>query len=442
MNSDTISPPEAPIQINPKPNKSRKKLLLLSLAVILVVGLLVGAYYLHNRKVTTYAPTTKGSLILYYRDGKTVLWDSTVDELNGNESPGFVASIKKGLQDRYGNEYLVGKKWEITTTLDSNLQKSAKDLIQAQQDQLNAKNIEDVSFVGEDVTNGQIVSWIGELDNAANATDSVTAKTEVGTLALPFVYATAMESSNKYTADATLNDAQEGIEGWPCTNKEIPANGGNCAFNLDFEYLGPMTLRQALGGLRLVPAIKTATEVGIEQVTEKTNKLVSGGSGFACYTDQEQQTKADCYGAAAIGDAYYATPQDIIQAYATLANDGKRLPQSTLLQVTIDGKTDYRWEQDSGTQALNTKTASDITDILSDPSASFLTDKSIFSSNGSKVSVQTGYSNNYRSGSMVQYSSKYAAGFWVYSPGENQEITGRIEDATQPILTNWLKSAE
>lgn len=407
----------------------------------MLVAILIAAYYFHSRKTITYAPTTKGSLVLYYRDGKTVLWDSEVDDSNGSEAPGFVVSVKKGLQERYGNQYLVGKKWEITTTLDATLQDNAKNMIQAQQSQFDKQNVKDVSFVGEDVTNGQIVSWVGSLGDTT--TDSVAAKTEVGTLALPFVYATAMESSNKYTADTVLNDTQEALKGWPCTNKDIPANGGNCAFNLDFKYAGPMTLRQALGNLRLVPAIKTATEVGIDKVTKTTNKLVTDGSGFACYrAGEELQTRANCYGAAAIGDAYYATPQDIVQAYATLANNGERLPQTTLLKVIIDGETDYTWEQEDGNQALGTGTASTITSILSDPSSSFLNDKSIFSANGSKISIQAGYTNNYQSGSMVQYSNKYAAGFWVYGPGEGQQITGLVENATQPVLSGWLNSAK
>lgn len=205
-------------------------------------------------------------------------------------------------------------------------------------------------------------------------------------------------------------------------------------YNYDYRYVGQLTLRQALGAVRLVPAAKAGQTVGTLKLVGYFNKLLpdTHNDHFACYmagsVDFSYKDETQCYLAAAHGDGLFARPQDMIQAYATLANSGKSVQQVSFLSVKVDGKSRQTLKPKT-TQAIRPDTAYIISDILSDPINNYLPASydHIFTSNGSKVSVQTGVANDETVGSMVQYTNKYAVGFWGLATGAGQSIKGASE---------------
>lgn len=449
-NSDSDPSIDNPPALSIKPQQ-KFGLLLAVAAMVLLIVVSVGLVYISRHKRAASHGSSKQSLTLYYRDGKTVLWDSSKDQGSDTETSGFIAQVKEDLGNSYGGPISLEKgDWQVTTTLDATLQQKAKKQITANQAAFDRQGVKNGALVAEDATNGQIISWIGGLKDFDANSDTVLQKTMVGSLALPLTYASLIENTTSYGAGSVLTDEQVPLEGYPCTNMATPRQGGNCVYNYDYKYVGQLTLRQALGAVRLMPAAKASQTIGTLKLVSYFDKLLPNpaiGHHFACYaagsvtfnnTDETQ-----CYLAAAQGDGLFARPQDMIQAYATLANNGKSVQQVSFLSVRVDGKP-KQVAKPKTTQAVRPDTAYIISDILSDPTNNYLPASydHIFASNGSKVSVQTGITTDGAVDSMVQYTTKYAVGFWGLTIGSGQPIKGASETITEPVVTGWLSAAQ
>src|SRR5690606_32727037 len=60
---------------------------------------------------------------------------------------------------------------------------------------------------------------------------------------------------------------------------------------------------------------------------------------------------------------------------------------------------------------------------------------------GHDFSLKTGTTNDSKDGWMMGFSTYYAAGVWVGYHNRQVELTGFMENMTQPILTGWLNGA-
>lgn len=164
--------------------------------------------------------------------------------------------------------------------------------------------------------------------------------------------------------------------------------------NSDHQFLGPMLPRQALANSRNVPAINLVRKMGLKESLYYLEQL------------QLTQTKyeATYYGAGiAIGTAP-STLENLVRAYAMLANDGQ------LRQL--------RWYDQQQTkpakQHLSEDVSRQITLFLSDPSARLPS----FPRMGTTefpfpVAIKTGTSQGYRDAWALSYNKDYTVGVWV-----------------------------
>ncbi|HEV2403497.1 MAG TPA: hypothetical protein VGS08_04820 [Candidatus Saccharimonadales bacterium] len=365
----------------------------------------------------------------------------------------------------YGSSFPDKGSWSVTTTLNKSLQLAAEQAVQNQKSALSSQGVGDAIFIGENVTNGQLESWAESSINQ-NDTNSLQQLTNVGSLQLPFTYAAYLANTSGSSTNSTFDDAQMPLPGWPCTNKDFSTGQANCLFDEDHLYLGPLTLYQALAKGRNVPAVEAANAIGGDNVSLFTgiNKVVATtqemGSDGACYqagtTNFTKRAQTQCYDSAVTGDGFLATHQHTLQAYATLANSGNKLPQSAILRTVINGKTIYTWSQPKTTSVLSSSIARTLSGVLSDANLSWLqSDKGVFTlRNGTKTAIEYGGSNTFATGD-IQFTSKYAAGFWV--EGQKQispagaaydgpvlqgSLTGTTDGLAIPVTYNWLNTAE
>ena len=414
---------------------SRQFGLKLNIFVIAVIICLIGGLYYHRHR-TQPVLLSKQSITLYYNDGKTVLWQSTA--ANKTTPPAFAAYVESRLGAMYGSSYEAQGVWRVTTTLDQGLQAAAQKQLQLHANDFTTTSASTTAFAAENVTNGAIVAWIsgpnaGEADNVRRPTDS-------GTLQLPFTYAAFLEHTPNATS-TVLNDVLGPLPGWPCTNRELPADGGNCLRNYDQQYDGPITLYQALAGQRLVPAAAEANQLGVDKTLATATAMGENGK---CYLDDGLSYPTQCYLSATLGDGLFAAPQSMLQAYATLANAGNKLPQITFSHITLNGKVKYSLKPPAPQRAISAATAKAITAILSDANANHpLAADGLFAARtGTKLAVVAGRTNYGEAASAVQFSDKYAAGFWATTGAIDRPFDGTPESITLPIVYNWMNAAE
>jgi membrane peptidoglycan carboxypeptidase len=215
----------------------------------------------------------------------------------GIKAPWFVLTAKENLEEKFGAETVQRGGWKVTTTLDLNLQGIAEEQVNKGMAQVRKQGGDTAAFVAEDVKTGQVVALVGGSD--FNNTDFgqnnyARIKLPPGSSFKPYDYVSLLESSENFGAGSVLYDTQGALEGYPCTNKAAPKNGGNCLHDYDLRYPGPITLRYALGGSRNVPAVKAMLLAGVDKTIETAEKL-GLESGYKCYEDDALTVTTQCY---------------------------------------------------------------------------------------------------------------------------------------------------
>jgi membrane peptidoglycan carboxypeptidase len=376
-------------------------------------------------------------------------------KFTGIVAPHFVLAAKNQLILEQGNSYDRGG-WKVITTLDMNLQKIAEEEVASALPQIERQRGDTAAFVAQDVTNGQVVALVGGgdfgNDERGGQINFAQEPLPPGSSFKPYDYLALIENTDNSGAGSVLYDTQGPIEGWPCTNKQRPDSGGNCLWDYDFRYPGPITLRYSLGGSRNVPAVKAMLIAGVDKTIETANSLGLyddryDTGGYKCYAqgtnllyatpEDEQQ----CYGSSAIGDGAFLHLDKHVNAYATISRNGNKLPQTYILKVEdSESRTLIEWEQTNGEQVVREDSAYIIADMMADPRASYMSRKN-HDYKGWDFSLKTGTTNDNRDGWLMGFSTKYAAGVWVGHHTGQVEMSGFMETMTQPIWANFMQRA-
>jgi penicillin-binding protein 1A len=391
-------------------------------------------------------------------------------------APYFVLAAKQELEQTYGAKIVQRGGWKVITTLDLNFQTKAEQLVASNLSNVSRYGADEEAMVGEDVQTGQIVSLVGGTDfsNPDHGQNNYAAGILIppGSSFKPYDYATLINNNNNVGAGSVLYDTEGPLPGYPCTNKTLPKNGGNCLKDYDFLTPGPLSLRYAMGGSRNIPAVKAMLEAVPNDKSsghvDSVNKVISTASAmmdnkyndsrhaksYNCYADPELTQANQCYGASAIGDGAFLHLDDHVNGLATLGRLGKAIPRTYILKITDNAqKTFYEWKQPKATEALKADAAYIVDDMASDPRASYLPGSCSDTSctplrsggykfhrfNGWHFAVKTGTTNDGFDGLMTSWSTKYAVVSWVGHHTRRVTLHSSMENLTEPITRGWME---
>ncbi len=369
-------------------------------------------------------------------------------------APYFVLAAKEQLQLQQPEAYRIGG-WDVTTTLDIDLQKIAEEEVTAGLTQIERQRGDTAAFVAEDVTNGQVVAMVGGGDftdeSRAGEVNFATSKLSPGSSFKPYDYLAMIETTENTGAGSVIYDSKGPLEGYPCTRPNLgrTSTGADCLYDYDSRFPGAMTLRYALGGSRNVPAVKAMLTAGVNETIDIANKLGVYDSetetgGYSCYTpgaEKIPENETQCYAASAIGDGAYLELDNHVHAYATISRNGNKVPQTYILKVSdSEGRVLTEFQESNGEQVVRADSAYIVADMMADPRASYMARKS-HDYKGWDFSLKTGTTNDSKDGWIMGFSTKYAAGLWVGHHTNNVEMTGFMETMTQPIWAGWMQRA-
>jgi penicillin-binding protein 1A len=372
-------------------------------------------------------------------------------KFTGIVAPYFVMAAKNQLiQEMEGQSTYNQGGWKITTTLDMNLQKIAEEEVTTGIAQIQRQRGNTAAFVAEDVETGQVVALVGGADfndtSRAGEVNFAQQPLPPGSSFKPYDYLALIEHTENSGAGSVLYDTQGPIEGYPCTNKARPKQGGNCLWDYDFRYPGAVTLRYALGGSRNVPAVKAMLIAGVDKTIETANKLglyddKTKTGGYKCYEDDLLTVPGPCYASSAIGDGAYLNLDKHVHSYATISRNGNKIPQTYILKIEdSSGNTLSEFEPSNGEQVVRPDSAYIVADMMADPRASYMSRKN-HDYKGWDFSLKTGTTNDNKDGWLMGFSTKYAAGVWVGHHTGRIEMSGFMETMTQPIWNDWMQRA-
>lgn len=397
------------------------------------------------------------------------------NKYQGIQAPYFVLAAKHQLEAQYGAQTVDRGGWNVTTTLNLDLQKEAEHIAAENLPNVKADLGDEEAMVGEQVQTGKIVMEVGGVDfSNPNYGQINYAETNIspGSSIKPFEYGLLINTSNHAGAGSVLYDSKDPLPGYAGTCAWNPYAPGAppCPPNTqpflydDNDYFpGPLTLRYALAASRNVPAIKVNLMVGSTNAVKNVDALMSNPNGYYCLKpgvnvfDASTSDQTQCYASSGIGDGAYLHLDDEVNADATLARLGQAIPR-TFIDKIVDasGHVIYQWKQPKPTQVMRTDAAYIVDNMLSDPRPTYLPGRctaytcSPLSQGGYKweryngwdVAIKTGTTNNNFDGLMTAWTTQYAVATWVGYHTRNRAMTaGQMEYMTEPLARGWLQYA-
>lgn len=309
-------------------------------------------------------------------------------------SPHFVLYVKQILEDKYGKDVVENGGLKVYTTLDAELQKYAEEVV-AERGEANLTNFgaDNMALMTVDVQTGQILAMVGSRDYFDEEIDGnvnvILRPRQPGSSFKPIVYAQAFY--NGYGPGSVVFD--------------VPTKVGNDRpQNFDGQWKGQITVREALGQSRNIPAIKTYFVAGQQDpIIDLATKL-----GITTLT------KAHSYGYPLALGAGEIPPIEMLTAFSTFATGGKRPEFSPILKVeNANGDVLEEWKEKEFEEVLDPQVAYLINSILSDQSVAIGPNLSV---SGHTVAAKTGTStkqNKKEAGGAVLPSDGWTIG---YSP--------------------------
>jgi penicillin-binding protein 1A len=272
----------------------------------------------------------------------------------------------------------------VETTIDPALQNAAEhalvDTLNQRGDKL---NIDEGALVAM-TPDGVVRALVGGRDYGQSQFNrAVDAKRQPGSSFKPFVYLTALEHG--LTPETVREDAPIAVKGWRPENFER-------------QYLGPVTLRQALADSLNTVSVRLTLEFGPAAVVRTAYRL-----GIASILEPNASI--------ALGTSE-VSPLELVTAYATFANGGLAVSPHVIERIRgADGKTLYDRSQQPLGRIVDARYVGMMNSMLHETLVSGTARAANFP--GWQAAGKTGTSQDFRDAWFIGYTSHLVAGIWL-----------------------------
>jgi len=322
------------------------------------------------------------------------------------QHPHFVNYVWQQLEAEYGSQAIYAAGFRVYTTLNESIQRAAEQAVAENLATLRSRGVdaENASVVAVRPSDGAVLAMVGSADYDNEDIDgqvnvAFTAQ-QPGSSIKPFVYLTAFtpdEQGRYWTPATVIWDVYTDFNGY------VP-------LNYDRTYHGPQSARASLANSLNVPAVKALNYTGLLRFTEMAERF---GLRFPLGNPVERNAGLPT----ALG-AVEVRLFDMVNAYATLANNGRRVsPYSILFIEDSKGNEIYRADTSpQGEQIVQPELAFLVTSILSDNearAAEFGRGWPLELQGGRIAAVKTGTTDDSRDIWTVGYTPQFAVGVWV-----------------------------
>jgi 1A family penicillin-binding protein len=329
----------------------------------------------------------------------------------GIKAPHFVFYVIDQLETRYGENVVESGGLKVITTINYELQQEGEAIVLKHaldnEKQYNASN---ASLVAMDPNTGEILTMIGSRnyfdENIDGKFNVALAKRQPGSSFKPFIYATAFKEG--YLPETVVFDTPTEFQ-TTCDpeGRAISGSQSNCykPQNYDGSFVGPVSLRNALGSSRNVPAVKLLYLVGIPDALKTAKDF-----GLKTLTNPNQ------YGLTLVLGGGEVTLLDMVTAYGVFATEGIYNEPVSILEVQDkQGNILEKFDQPTNTRVYPEEPIRKLNDVLSDNNARLGLFGSVnnFMYFGERdVAGKTGTTNNNKDAWMMGYSPNIVVGVW------------------------------
>ena len=346
-------------------------------------------------------------------------------EQHDPEDQYYVQYVRNYMKKKYGESALAVGGYTVYTSLDRRLQRSAGKAVGKGIDRWAARHgvkkggaRPQAALVAVEIATGRVRAMIGGEDFAVSQFNrAVQARRQPGSAFKPIVFAAALAKG--LTPGTLVDDA-------PLL---FPANGEEKLWeprNFDGRFLGPTTLRDGLVDSRNIISIKLMQYVGINKVVKLAHEL-------------GVQSKLTADLSMALGSSGVSL-EEMTGVYATFGNGGRLVSPQVVVKVVDRHGRILEENRPSTEQALDARTAFQVTHILQN----VIAEGTGRAARGLSVASagKTGTTDRNMDAWFVGYTPDLAVGVWMgfdqkRSLGK-RETGGR---AAAPIWLDFMKSA-
>ena len=324
--------------------------------------------------------------------------------------------VRHYLAEKYGEDRLYRDGFEVSTSLDLDLQRAAESAVATGlaargQSRETGESME-AALVALDPVDGSILALVGGRDFSRSQFNRATqARRQPGSAFKPFVYLAAL--------DAGFSPADIVVDS-PVSYPGPPGGAPWKPVNYNERFHGPVTLRAALEQSLNVAAVKLMDRVGTGAVTAMARRM-----GIHSPLDNSLSL--------ALGVAV-VTPLELTAAYAPLVNGGLRVEPGFILSVrAADGEL-LEEAAPKVADAIRPEIAFTLTGMLrgviergtGKPAAAL----------GLPAAGKTGTTNDYRDAWFVGYTPGLVTGVWMGY--DDNRLAGKGFTGGQAAAPIWL----
>jgi penicillin-binding protein 1A len=269
------------------------------------------------------------------------------------------------------------------------------------------------AFLALEPKTGAVRAMVGGYDFALSKFNRATqAYRQVGSTFKPILYSAAVEKLG-YNAATVIVDSPV----------SFPDGTGKywSPHNYDYEFHGPMLLRNAIAQSRNVPAVKTMDAMGVQAGIEYARKLGITG-------------ELPPYLPIALG-AGEATLQEMVAAFATFPNQGLRMKPMLITRITDRDGNVVEENRPRATDAIRADTAYIITQLLRGvvEHGTAVRARSL----NRPIAGKTGTTSSFTDTWFVGFEPSLAAGVWIGFDDKRLSL-GRGSDGARTALPIWM----
>jgi penicillin-binding protein 1A len=267
------------------------------------------------------------------------------------------------------------------------------------------------SLMAVDNSNGEVLAMVGGRDFALSQFNRATqAERQVGSSFKPYVYTTAIEAGAK-PGDIVMD----------VPTSFRTAGGWYSPHNYETDFGGAMTLTQAFATSRNIPALKLASQLGIQKVIE-TARRFGVTSALPSFLP------------VAIGAADL-TLYEQVGAYTVFPNDGIRIEPHLIRKLTQADGLPVKERVPLVTEVLSVETARTMM-VLLKAVTQYGTGAAAGQQLKHPLGGKTGTTNNYTDAWFIGFSPSVTCGTWIGY--DDRQSLGPKETGAKAALPMWI----
>jgi 1A family penicillin-binding protein len=341
--------------------------------------------------------------------------------INDSIAPHFAEMVLDELYAKYGEETVTRSGYQVTTTIDPNVQNQLQASIASNMTTINRNGGSNAAAVAIDPNNGEVRGLVGSYDwknEDYGKVNIATSLRQPGSSFKPIYYAKAL-ADGAITPATVLKDVRTDFGGY------VPQNA-------DRRFRGDVTVRNALDWSLNIPAVQVMQKVGMNKTIEQAQAM-----GLTSISDDNDYGLSLALGSAEV------TPLAMTNAYAAFANQGKQYSPTAIKSISSKYGNVVFSSKPEAKQVISTQGAFLISNILSDNAAR----SSVFGNSLNvydaktravkTVAVKTGTTNDSRDAWTMGYTPQIAIGVWVGN-NDNKPMDNGGSIMAGPIFTKAM----